>query len=57
MIRKNDPLDFLKIGNVYPSVERSVVSTILDKVLFKTVIILCAHYFIYLELGSGWCSS
>jgi len=53
MVSKSDPLEFLDIGRVYPRIERRVVSSPLDKMLFNTVIVTCAYYFIYLELGLG----
>ena len=51
MLRKIDPLYFLDIGSVYPRVEGLVVTFPLDKMLFNTAFIACAHYFIYVELG------
>jgi len=37
--------------------ERFVVLSPLDKMLFNTVLVTCAYYFIYLEIGSGWYSN
>ena len=56
MLRKNDPLYFRNIGNVYPRIKRFVVSPPLDEMLFNTVLVTCAHYFSYLKLGLGWYS-
>ena len=51
MLRKIDPLYFLHIRSVYPRVEGLIVSSPLDKMLFNTVFIACAYYFIYWEIG------
>ena len=53
MFRENNPLYFLNIGRVYPRIERRVLSSLLDKMLFNNIIVKCAHYIIYLELGLG----
>jgi len=49
MSRKSDPLYFLNIGPVYPTV-KGVLILPLDE-MFNTVFITSAHYFIYLNLG------
>jgi len=51
MSHKNYLYYFLNIGRVYPTVKALVVTFPLDKMLFNTVFIMCAHYCIYLKLG------
>jgi len=47
MLRKSDPLYLLDIRSVYPRVVGLVVSTALDKILFNTLFVTCAYYFIF----------
>ena len=56
MLRKNYPLYFLNIGRFYPTVKSAVVPFPLDEMLFNTVFITCAHYFIYLKRSLRWYS-
>jgi hypothetical protein len=53
ILRKSDPLYSLDIGGVYLRVEGFFVSSPLDKMLFNTVFVTCAYYFLYLELDLG----
>jgi len=53
MLRKNAPLYYFNIRGVYPRLKCFVVSFPLDKMLFNTAFITCAHYFIYLKFGLG----
>jgi len=50
ILRKNYPLYFLNIRRVYPTAKGLVVTFPIDK-MFNIVLILCAHYFIYLKLS------
>jgi hypothetical protein len=54
ILRKNDPLYFHNIGRVYPRVKYLVVFSPLEKMLFNTVLVTSALYFIYFKLRLGW---
>jgi len=56
MLLKMYPLCFLNIGHVYPTVKSLVVTFPLDKMLFNTVFVTCAHYFVYLKPSFRWYS-
>ena len=54
-IRKYAPFYFLNIRGIYPRVKSFVESSPLDKMLFNTVFVTCAHNFVYLKLCFGGC--